>query len=131
MRMRENSIPDQSLLRKVETAFAEFRANGGNRANYGAHLRALTISAVKGGHSASTVAKVAGVSEPSICNWLRSRPKLSPVAEELTIVPDVTATMTNGNMARVHLVSGVVIELPLSGLTLTMIAMFASQGGSI
>jgi hypothetical protein len=51
------------------------------------------------------------------------------LADELTLVPDGLATPSLvGGMARVHIGARVLIEVPLSGLTPALIAMFASVG---
>lgn len=128
MRVR-NSGADPKILDEVNKAFGKFRETGGNKARFSTHLRSLVMSAVDRGHSVAASAKAAGISEQSVNNWLRTRPSRPQLAEELTLVPDNLAipSLVSG-MARVHIGARVLIEVPLSGLTPALVAVFASAG---
>ena len=124
---------DQVLLRKINQAFGIFRRRGkGGRLGYPPELRRLTVMAVKSGSTAAVVARSAGVSEQSLCNWL-NEDRQNP--QELLIVPEPTASspqssfdVRTSSMARFHLRSGILIEVPIEALTPSLMGVL-NQGG--
>ena len=134
MRKDRNPVVDRPLLEKIDQKFRGFRRRRtAGRLRYPSNLRQLALTAVKGGTSAAAVARSAGVSEQSICNWLKENDEEVP--QELTIVSKTPLSASSGDglaggadaTARIHLRSGVLIEVPVGALTPALIG--AINGG--
>ena len=120
MRSRRNSASNKAQLVSVDQAFRRFRRDRtGGRLIYPSSLRRLAAKAVRDGEAAGAVARSAGVSEQSICNWLKEHQ--AGGAQELMVVPETPGPSSEragvSELARIYLCSGVVIEVPMAALT--------------
>jgi hypothetical protein len=117
---------DQSnILIRVRKAFSVHRRRNGSRQRYSQSLRNLVVSALEKGCSSGQIASAAGISEPSVRNWSNHRPLIA--VRELRVEPDKIERVEEGT-AKIHLKSGVRIEIPMSSLTASLVS---ALGGAI
>jgi transposase-like protein len=120
-------------LAKVGREFATFRGQTGRNKNYPARLKQMAVDALASGSSASEVAKAVKVSVYSIMNWKKTViPSSSPAPRELTVTeaPEAAPRLAEQNMASIHLLCGVRIDLPVSALTSSFLKSI-NQGGQL
>lgn len=129
MAKRHQSKTTAPELKSVRLAFRAYRRESRGQSGYPPRLRQLVAAAVAGGQSNCDVGKAAGITERSVRNWLNEIS--SP--QELTVVADPgrEAHSSPGEeaIARIHLCSGVTIDLPLCKLTAPMIGMLNQVEG--
>lgn len=137
MRKSKGPAVSQPLLARIDRLFRAFRRRRtGCRLTYPAKLKRLAVEATRGGCSAADVAHSAGVSEQSISNWLKEHQENTPqeltVISETTLAPSsvVAPALSLSPTARIHLPSGVTIEVPTEALTPSLVGVF-SQGGHV
>lgn len=136
MRNSKDRSVARGELARIDRAFRAFRRRRpAGPLNYPPKLKRLAVQAVRHGNSIGRVARSAGVSEPSIGNWLKVHKEEVP--QELTLVPDGSSPVVPLSIddqgareaapARIFLRSGAVIEVPVGALTSSLIA--AINGG--
>ena len=128
MQSKANPKSGDQVLRKVERTFAAFRRrNSGERVRYPSHLKSLATSAISVERRPGVVARAAGVSAQTLSQWQRT---VTEQPRELRVVAakqvaTVAATSCPVAVARVRLPSGVMIEIPVSALSPSLVAVFA------
>jgi transposase-like protein len=129
--MRKSGIKDsrgKSLspqLREITKAYKAFRRVNGGRGWYPVELRGMVLAAIKGGEAISAVARAAGVCEQSLNNW-RKEAIVTP--RELSVIGEKARSQAADMAARIHLRSGVAIEVPVAALTAEFMLVLASGG---
>jgi hypothetical protein len=133
MGKKKSSRVNDPILVKIEQAFQRFRRQQrGGRRYYLSDLQELAVMAVRGGKKAEVVARSAGVSKASVFSWLkkhREKPQeLEIVAAPAAVLPVLSSCGKTVMTARIYLLSGAVIELPVGAITSSLVGALGGGG---
>jgi hypothetical protein len=125
--MIENNREAPEALKNIEEAFANWR-QGNHKGRVPVSIKRLAIAAVDGGHSASAVARAAGVSKQSMSTWRKSKSIAAPTELKISGCEPVAKVKGEPVLLRICFRSGASVEIPASLFTARLVA--ALNGGA-
>ena len=121
--MRDSESDHVRILKELESEFGRHHRHNDGKRSYPEKLKKMALGAVDSGIAGRTVAEATGVTPKSLRNWRASAltpPKeLKVVATHEALKPILAAHACMA--AKVTLLSGITIEIPISALTATLI----------